>query len=302
MPGIGLFAPARKPWRQRFRKFPNWLYAEEGATKRFPHADRKNSMLVDSHCHLNYEGLVEDLEGALARAAEANVGFMLSISTKLSEFDSVLATTEGRDNIACTVGIHPHESGVEPETDVETLVELTKHPKVVGIGETGLDFFYDNSPREAQERSFRTHIEAARQTQLPVIVHTRDADERTIAIIDEEQQKGAFPGLIHCFSAGPGLAKCAVGHGMAISLSGIITFKTAEDIRETVKSVPLDHILVETDAPFLAPIPHRGKTNEPSFVAHTAAKAAEIFDIDVETLAQRTTDNFFRLFTKAQKP
>ena len=259
-------------------------------------------MLVDSHCHLNYEGLVEDLAGALERAADADVGFMLSISTKLREFDAILATAEAHDNVACTVGIHPHESGVEPETDVETLVELTQHPKVVGIGETGLDFFYDNSPRDAQERSFRTHIEASRETQLPIIIHTRDADERTIAIIDEEQEKGAFPGLIHCFSAGPELAKCAVGHGMAISLSGIITFKTAEDIRETVKSVPLEHILVETDAPFLAPIPHRGKKNEPAFVAHTAAKAAEIFNIDIAILAERTTDNFFRLFSKAVRP
>jgi len=262
----------------------------------------KENMLVDSHCHLNYDGLSEDIEGALARAAEAGVGFMLSIGTRLSDFAGVLATAETFDNVACTVGIHPHESGKEPETDVETLVELTKHPKVVGIGETGLDFYYDNSPREAQERSFRTHIAAARETQLPVVVHTRDADERTIAIIEEEQEKGAFPGLIHCFSAGPELAECAVSHGMAISLSGIITFKTAEPIRETVKSVPLDHILVETDAPFLAPIPHRGKPNEPAYVAHTAAKAAEIFDISPAELAQRTTDNFFRLFSKAERP
>ncbi|MBT4588204.1 MAG: TatD family hydrolase [Rhodospirillaceae bacterium] len=259
-------------------------------------------MLVDSHCHLNYEGLAEDIEGTVARAGEAGVGFMLSIGTRLSDFDAVLATAKAYENVACTVGIHPHESGKEPETDVETLVELTQHPKVVGIGETGLDFFYDNSPRDAQERSFRTHIAVARETQLPIVVHTRDADERTIAIIDEEQEKGTFPGLIHCFSAGPELAKCAVSHGMAISLSGIITFNSAEPIRETVKSVPLEQILVETDAPFLAPIPHRGKTNEPAFVAHTAAKAAEIFEIEVEELARQTTDNFFRLFSKAERP
>ncbi len=259
-------------------------------------------MLVDSHCHLAYEGLVEDLDGAISRATDAGVGFMLSIGTRLSDFDGVLATAEAYDNVACTVGIHPHESGKEAETDVETLVKLTQHPKVVGIGETGLDFFYDNSPREAQERSFRTHIAAARETQLPIVVHTRDADERTIDIIEEEQEKGAFPGLIHCFSAGPELAACAVKHDMAISLSGIITFKTAEPIRQTVKSVPLSHILVETDAPFLAPIPHRGKTNEPAFVAHTAEKAAEIFEINSETLAKTTTDNFFRLFSKANRP
>ena len=259
-------------------------------------------MLVDSHCHLNYDGLSEDIEGALTRAGEAGVGFILSIGTRLSDFDGVLATAEAHDNVACTVGIHPHESGKEPETDVETLVELTKHPKVIGIGETGLDFYYDNSPREAQERSFRTHIVAARETQLPVVVHTRDADEWTMAIIDEEQKKGTFPGLIHCFSAGPELAKCAVSHGMVISLSGIITFNSAEPIRETVKTLPLDRILVETDAPFLAPIPHRGKPNEPAYVAHTAKKAAEIFDISLETLAEQTTDNFFRLFSKAERP
>ena len=259
-------------------------------------------MLVDSHCHLNYDGLREDIEGAISRASESGVGFMLSISTRLRDFAGVLATAAAHDNVACTVGIHPHESGNESETDVETLVKLTKHPKVIGIGETGLDFYYDNSPREAQERSFRTHIAAARETQLPVVVHTRDADERTIAIIDEEQQKGAFPGLIHCFSAGPELAKCAVNYGMAISLSGIITFNSAEPIRESVKSVPLEHILVETDAPFLAPIPHRGKPNEPAYVAHTAKKAAEIFDISPQELAEQTTANFFRLFSKAKRP
>jgi TatD DNase family protein len=259
-------------------------------------------MLVDSHCHLSYEGLIEDLDGAISRAMNADVGFMLSISTRLTEFRNVLSTAEVSPNIACTVGIHPHETNKEPETDVETLVKYTKNPKVVGIGETGLDFFYDSSPRDIQERSFRTHIEAARETQLPIIIHTRDADVRTIEIIDEEQKKGFFPGLIHCFSAGPELARCAVDHGMGISLSGIITFKTADSIRETVKSVPLKHILVETDAPFLAPVPHRGKTNEPAFVTHTAAKAAEIFDIEPEKFAEITTNNFFRLFSKAKRP
>jgi TatD DNase family protein len=259
-------------------------------------------MLVDSHCHLNYPGLVENIEATVSRAMDANVGYMLCISTKLSEFSSVLDVAANFSNIGCTVGTHPHESNSERQTDVSSLVELTKHPNVVGIGETGLDFYYDNAPHEAQETSFRTHIQASRETQLPIIIHTRNADQRTIEIINEEQKIGYFPGLIHCFSAGIELAECATGHGMAISLSGIITFKTAEDIRNIVKGVPLEHILLETDAPFLAPVPHRGKTNEPAFVAHTATKAAEIFDIEPEIIAEITTNNFFKLFSKAIRP
>ena len=259
-------------------------------------------MLVDSHCHLNYPGLTEDLSGVLARAKTAGVGFMLSIGTRLSDFDDVLATAGNSDNVACTVGIHPHESGTETAATVEKLVELTKHPKVVGIGETGLDFFYDNSPRDVQEESFRIHTAAARETQLPVVVHTRDADEKTMEILEDEHKKGPFPGLIHCFSGGEELAQCAVGLGLSISLSGIITFKTAEPVRQAAKTAPLDKILIETDAPFLAPIPFRGKTNEPAYVAHTAAKAAEIFAVSPEELAKQTTENFFNLFTKAQKP
>ena len=259
-------------------------------------------MLVDSHCHLNYKGLVEDIEGTISRAINANVGYMLSISTKLNEFSSVLGIAESFSNVGCTVGTHPHESNSETQTDVSSLVDLTKHPKVIGIGETGLDFYYDNAPREAQETSFRTHIQASRETQLPIIIHTRNADKRTIDIINEEQKIGYFPGLIHCFSGGIELAECAMGHGMAISLSGIITFKTAEDIRKTVKGVPLEHILLETDAPFLAPAPHRGKTNEPAFVAHTASKAAEIFNVAPEIIAEITTNNFFKLFPKAIRP
>ena len=259
-------------------------------------------MLVDSHCHLNYPGLVENIEATVSRARDANVGYMLSISTKVSEFSDVLDVVESFSNVGCTVGTHPHESNSETQIDVSSLVELTKHPKVLGIGETGLDFYYDNAPREAQETSFRTHIHASRETQLPIIIHTRNADKRTIEIINEEQKIGYFPGLIHCFSAGKDLAECATGHGMAISLSGIITFKTAGDIRDTVRGIPLEHILLETDAPFLAPIPHRGKTNEPAFVAHTATKAAEIFDVEPEMIAQITTDNFFKLFSKAIRP
>ena len=258
-------------------------------------------MLVDSHCHLNYEGLAEDIAGVIYRAEKAGVGFLLSISTKLQEFPDVLASAEKYANVACTVGIHPHEVGSETETNVETLVKLTKHPKVIGIGETGLDFYYDTPSRDAQERSFRIHIDAARKTQLPIIIHTRDADERMISILNEEQKRGYFPGVIHCFSAGKELANCAIKHDMSISLSGIITFNNAEELRETVKSVPLKNILIETDAPFLAPIPRRGKTNEPAFIVHTASKLAELFSVTPEDLAERTTRNFFHLFWKARK-
>mgnify|MGYP001171767010 CR=1 FL=1 len=259
-------------------------------------------MLVDSHCHLDYEGLVEDIDGIIERAMSANVQYMLSISTKITNFSSVLTTAEAYQNVACTVGIHPHETSSEPKIDVDTIVEYTKHSKVIGIGETGLDFYYDNAPREIQETSFRNHIKAARITQLPVIIHTREADERTIQIINEEQKNGYFPGLIHCFSAGRELAECAVEHDMRISLSGIITFKSASDIRQTVEKLPLKNILLETDAPFLAPVPHRGKTNEPSFITHTASKAAEIFGVDEEFISKITTDNFFTLFEKAKRP
>ena len=259
-------------------------------------------MLVDSHCHLNYEGLVDDIHGTIERAMNANVQYFLSISTKITDFASVLETAETYSNVACTVGIHPHETAAEPQTDARTLIEYTNHSKVVGIGETGLDFYYDNAPRGIQETNFRNHIKASRETQLPVIIHTREADERTIQIINEEQKIGHFPGLIHCFSAGKKLAECAVEHGMSISLSGIITFKTSENLRNIVKNIPLDNILLETDAPFLAPVPHRGKTNEPSFITHTAAKAAEIFGIDDELISKITTDNFFELFKKAKRP
>ena len=259
-------------------------------------------MLVDSHCHLNYPGLVEDIEGTVARAMDADVNYMLCISTKLSEFSAILNIAKTFSNVGCTVGIHPHESKSEAKTSVDALVALTEHSKVIGIGETGLDFYYNNAPREAQEASFRTHIGASRETQLPIIIHSRDADERTIEIIHEEQKIGNFPGLIHCFSAGNELAECAISYGMAISLSGIITFKTAQDIRKTVKTIPLNHILLETDAPFLAPVPHRGKTNEPAFVRHTAVKAAEIFDLEPDTIAEITTNNFFNLFSRARRP
>jgi TatD DNase family protein len=259
-------------------------------------------MLVDSHCHLDFPDLFSGLPDVLRRAEQMQVGAMLTISTKMSTFQNVREIAESADNVFCTVGIHPHEAENDADVTTEQLIDLAKHPKVVGIGETGLDYYYDNSPRELQRELFRRHIAASRETGLPLIVHTREADDDTVAILQDEYAKGAFPGLIHCFSAGDQLARDAVDIGFYISVSGIATFKTAEPIRETLKSVPIDRLLVETDAPFLAPVPHRGKTNEPSFVTHTAEKLAEIKGMDPDALADATTDNFFKLFTKAVRP
>jgi TatD DNase family protein len=255
-------------------------------------------MLVDSHCHLDFPDFADDLDGIIARAIEAGVGRMLTINTHLTRFSGVLAVAERFDNVWCTVGIHPHEAGTEPAAEVGRLVELSRHPKVVGFGETGLDYYYDKSPRERQRASFRTHIAAAREADLPVVIHTRDADEDTAAILAEEMGKGAFTGLIHCFSGGLQLAEKAIELGMYISVSGIITFKTADMLRDTIAAVPLDRLLVETDAPFLAPIPFRGKRNEPAYTAHTAAKLAEIKAVPTAEIERVTTDNFHRLFTK----
>lgn len=256
--------------------------------------------LVDSHCHLDFPELAGDAAGVVARARNAGVGHMLTIGTKITKFDGVLAMAERFDNVSCSVGIHPHEAGVEPAMDVEKLTTLANHPKVVAFGETGLDFFYEHSPRADQERSFRVHIAAAREAKLPLIVHTRDADPETAAILSEEMEKGPFTGVIHCFSSGPELAAKALELGFYISFSGIVTFKKADALRDVAKTVPLDRILVETDSPYLAPMPHRGKTNEPAFVTHTAAMVAGLKDVSREALAAQTTENFFRLFSKAK--
>lgn len=259
-------------------------------------------MLVDSHCHLDYlerDGVLED---AMARAATANIGTMVTICTKVSEFDTISAIAERYDHVWCSVGIHPHEAASEPKVSVAQLVELASHPKVIGIGETGLDYFYDNSPRDEQRESFRTHIAAARETQLPLIVHTRDADEDTIEILRDEHGKGAYPGLIHCYSTSPEVADKSIELGFYISVAGILTFKKAEELQQTVARLPVERLLVETDAPYLAPIPNRGKRNEPSFVTFTAQKMAELQGISAEQLAEITTDNFFRLFQRASRP
>jgi TatD DNase family protein len=260
-----------------------------------------SARLVDSHCHLDFKDFNGELDDVVARAGDAGVGLMVTIGTTLRGFEGVLKVAETYDNIVCTVGIHPHEAEAEPDVGTAQLVELAQHPKVVGIGETGLDYFYEHSPRDAQKANFRAHIEASRETQLPLIIHTRDADDDMADILTEEMGKGAFPALLHCFSSSRALAMTALDLGLYISLSGIVTFKSAADLQETAKDVPLDKLLVETDAPYLAPVPKRGKRNEPSFVAHTAAKVAELQGIEVDALADATTDNFFRLFTKVSR-
>jgi len=257
-------------------------------------------MLVDSHCHLDFPDFAEELDQVVTRAHQAGVGHMLTICTQVTRFDQVLAVARRFDSVHCSVGIHPHEADKEPETSAETLMAMAADPKVVGFGETGLDYFYEHSPRDVQERSFREHIRAARESGLPVIVHTRDADADTLRILDEEAARGAFPGLIHCFSSGRALAEKAVDLGFMISVSGIATFRKAEDLREIIRAVPLENLLVETDAPYLAPVPKRGKRNEPAFSVHTAAMVAELKGIPLTDLADVTTANFFRLFAKAR--
>ena len=267
-----------------------------------PQAHKTTAKLIDSHCHLDYLARDEDLDHVVARARDAGIGGMLTICTKVSEFDEVRAIAEKYDDIWCTVGIHPHEADAEPVVSAERLIELAAHPKVIGIGECGLDYYYEHSSREAQQRNFRAHIAASRVTGLPLIVHTRDADDDTVAILHDEFAKGPFPGLIHCYSTSQELAEKSLEIGFYISLSGIVTFKSAGSLRETVKSLPMERVLVETDAPYLAPVPKRGKRNEPAFVAHTAAAVAELRGMSVDDLTTATTTNFFRLFSRAQPP
>ena len=259
-------------------------------------------MLVDSHCHLDFDVFDEDRQETIQRARNAGVATMVTICTRVTRFDEIRAIAESDENIWCSVGIHPHQAEEEPIVSVDDLVSRAAHPKVIGIGETGLDYYYDNSPRELQETSFRTHIAASRETGLPLIVHTRDADDDMADILEDEMGKGAFPGVLHCFSSGRQLAERALDIGFYISLSGIVTFKNAQDLRDIAKDVPVDRILVETDSPFLAPIPNRGKRNEPSFVVDTAAKVAELQDVDKDALSIASTENFFRLFNKATRP
>ncbi|HVM79763.1 MAG TPA: TatD family hydrolase [Stellaceae bacterium] len=259
-------------------------------------------MLVDSHCHLDYLPAGPVRAETIARARRAGVGAMLTIGTKITEFPAVRAIAEENADVWCSAGIHPHEAEAEPETPAERLASLAAHPKVVGIGETGLDFYYEHSPRERQVEVFRAHAAAARATGLPLIVHTRDADPETASVLAEEAAKGPLTGVIHCFSTGRELAENALKIGFYISLSGIVTFKNAEPLRAIVRDLPLDRMLVETDAPYLAPVPLRGKQNEPAFIVYTAAEVARLKGLSIDELARITTANFFRLFAKATAP
>ncbi len=259
-------------------------------------------MLVDSHCHLDFPDYAGKVDEVVARAKAAGVGVCVSIGTELKRFPGVKAVAEAHENVWCSVGVHPHESEKELLDDAAVLIAEATHPKVVAIGETGLDYFYEHAPRVPQQANFRSHIAAARQTGLPVIVHTRDADDDTIAILQDEMEKGSFTGLIHCFTGTQRLADAALEMGFYISVSGIATFKNSAALRDVIKTVPLDRLLVETDAPYLAPVPHRGKTNEPAFVVHIATMLADLKGISALELATATTDNFFRLFRKVRPP
>ena len=256
-------------------------------------------MFVDSHCHLNYAGLAERQQEVLDAARAAGVSTMLNISTRAAEWDAVLATAEREPDVWASVGIHPHDADTHEDIETALLIEKAAHPRIIGIGETGLDFYYDKSDRDRQRASFRRHIAAARDTGLPLIVHTREAEADTIAIMSEEMGKGAFTAVIHCFTGSATLARAMLDLGYMISLSGIVTFKNAGDLRETAHIIPRDRLLIETDSPFLAPVPHRGRPCEPAFVTDTARFLAKELDWDIEDLAAKTTDNFFNLFRKA---
>jgi TatD DNase family protein len=256
-------------------------------------------MLVDSHCHLDFPDFAPEREAVIARAFAAGIGTMLTICTRLDEFAGVEAIAESDPRIWCSVGAHPHEAADHAGLLIDQLIALAAHPRVVGIGETGLDFHYDLSPRDVQEQVFRTHIAASHVTGLPLIIHAREADGEIAAILADEKPP---PGVLHCFTGGRALAEAAVTLGFYISISGIVTFRNAEDLRAIVRDLPLDRLLVETDAPYLAPVPYRGKRNEPAFVTATAAAVAALKGIEPEALAAATTENFFQLFAKATPP
>lgn len=256
-------------------------------------------MLIDTHCHLDFPDFAEDgVPTLVARAKAAGVGRMVTISTRVKKFATYAAIAEANPEVFCTVGTHPHNAAEEPEVTVEQLVALSAHPRCIGIGEAGLDYHYDKSPRDQQAHSFRTHIAAARITGLPLVIHARAADADMSAILEEEQAKGAFPAILHCFSSGAELARRGLALGLYLSFSGILTFRNSQDIRDIAAAAPLDRLLVETDAPYLAPVPYRGKRNEPAFVTGTAAVLAEIKGVTAEEIARVTTENALRLFTK----
>jgi TatD DNase family protein len=258
-------------------------------------------MLIDSHCHLDFPDFAGDLDGVVTRARAAGVARIVSISTRVKRHAELLAIAERFPDVYCSVGTHPHHADQELDIGVEELVARTRHPKVVAIGEAGLDYYYDKSPREAQARGFRNHIAAARATGLPLVIHSRDADADMAQILEEETGKGAFPAVLHCFTGGADLAQRAIALGLFISFTGILTFKKSDDLRAIAKSLPPDRILVETDAPYLAPGPHRGKRNEPAYVVETAKVLAEARGLPPDEIARLTTENFFRLFGKVSR-
>ncbi|MEI9418538.1 TatD family hydrolase [Mesorhizobium sp. Cs1321R2N1] len=259
-------------------------------------------MLVDSHCHLDFPDFAEERAAIVARAKAAGIGRMVTISTRVKRFQQVVEIAETFDEVYCSVGTHPHNAAEELDVTTADLVRLSTHPKVVAIGEAGLDFFYDKAPRDAQARSFRAHIAAARETGLPLVIHSRDADDDMAAILEDETGKGAFPFILHCFSSGRRLAEVGVSLGGYVSFSGILTFKNSIELRAIAADVPHDRLLVETDAPYLAPVPFRGKRNEPAYVAQTAKVLAETIGVTEAEIAALTTDNFLRLFGKMPRP
>jgi TatD DNase family protein len=259
-------------------------------------------MLVDSHCHLDFPDFAEERAAIVARAVAAGIGRMVTISTRVRRFQQVIEIAETFDEVYCSVGTHPHNAAEELDVTTDELVRLSSHPKVVAIGEAGLDYFYDRAPRDAQAEGFRTHIAAARITGLPLVIHARDADEDMASILEEETGKGVFPFILHCFSSGRRLAELGVALGGYVSFSGILTFKNSTELRAIAADVPRDRLLVETDAPYLAPIPHRGKRNEPAYVANTAKVLAETIGVTETEIADITTENVFRLFTRMPRP
>ncbi|MGI9364616.1 MAG: TatD family hydrolase [Rhizobiaceae bacterium] len=255
-------------------------------------------MLVDSHCHLDFPDFAEELDDVVQRARDAGIGRMVTICTRVRRFQQVLDIAERYEDVFCSVGTHPHNADEELDVTSAELIELSQHPKVVAIGEAGLDYHYDKSPRDAQAKGFRTHIEAARETGLPLVIHARSADDDMIKILSEETRAGAFPAILHCFSSGRALAECGIELGLTVSFSGILTFRNSQDIRDIARDMPRERVLVETDAPYLAPVPNRGKRNEPAYVADTAGVLADVWQMSVEDVRDTTTQNFFRLFSK----
>ena len=258
--------------------------------------------IVDSHCHLDFDVLQDDIDGVIARAANAGVHLMVTISTLVANFEKLQTIVEAHDNVFCTIGTHPHNAKDETGVTPEQLIEIAAHPKVIGIGEAGLDFHYNKSPHDVQEQVFRNHISAARETGLPLVIHSREAEDDTLRIMSDEMSKGAFKPLLHCFSSNSYLAEEALKMGAYVSFSGILTFNSAKEIRASAEAVPMDRLLVETDAPYLSPVPYRGKPNQPAYTVKTLEVLAQVKGVSVEDMARATSDNFFRLFDKTPRP